>query len=168
MNYMKNFIHFGNVSKTHGVFGNFVINANSFEDPKSFVGSLFIKKNSMFVEFAVEFKGVLNEGNIIVRSENHKTIDGARTLIGTEIFIDRNALPPLEDGEYYPCDILGFSVVDDNANAIGIVCDLVDFGSGANIEVRNDKEKLEYYLLGDDAKIDFENKTISIILPRYV
>lgn len=164
---MKNFIHFGNVSKTHGVFGNIVINANSFEEPKNFVESLFVQKNGMFVEFTVELKGVLNEGNIIVRSENCKTIEEARTLIGTEIFIDRNALPPLEDGEYYPCDIFGFSVVDENGSNVGIVCDVVDFGSGANIEVRNDKEKLEYYLLGDDAKIDFENKTISIILPRY-
>lgn len=165
---MKNFIHFGNVSKTHGVFGNVVINANSFEEPKSFIDRLFIQKNGIFVEFAVELKGVLNEGNIIVRSENHKTIEEAHTLIGAEIFIDRNALPPLAEGEYYPCDIFGFSVVDENANKVGIVCDVVDFGSGVNVEVRNDKEKLEYYLLGDDAKIDFENKTISIILPRYV
>ena len=164
---MKNFIHFGNVSKTHGVFGNIVINANSFEEPKGFVGSLFVQKNGIFMEFAVELKGVLNEGNIIVRSENHKTIEDARTLIGTEIFIDRNALPPLANDEYYPCDILGFSVLDENSNNVGIVCDVVDFGSGANVEVRNDKEKLEYYLLGDDAKIDFENKIISIILPRY-
>lgn len=165
---MKNFIHFGNISKTHGVFGNIVINANSFEAPQSFIGSLFVQKNGMFVEFTVELKGVLNEGNIIVRSENHKTIEEARTLIGTEVFIDRNTLPPLTEGEYYPCDIFGFSVVDERGNNVGIVCDVVDFGSGANIEVRNDKEKLEYYLLGDDAKIDFENKTISIILPRYV
>ena len=165
---MKNFLHFGNVSKTHGVFGNIVINANSFEEPKNFVESLFVQKNGMFVEFTVELKGVLNEGNIIVRSENYKTIEEARTLIGTEIFIDRNALPPLTEGEYYPCDILGFSIVDENGSNVGIVCDVVDFGSGANIEVRNDKEKLEYYLLGDDAKIDFENKIISIILPRYV
>ena len=164
---MKNFIHFGNVSKTHGVFGNIVINANSFEEPKNFVESLFVQKNGMFVEFPLELKGVLNEGNIIVRSENCKTIEEARTLIGTEIFIDRNAFSPLAEGEYYPCDIFGFSIVDENGSNVGIVCDVVDFGSGANIEVRNDKEKLEYYLLGDDAKIDFENKIISIILPRY-
>ena len=165
---MKNFIHFGNVSKIHGVLGNIVINANSFEEPKNFVGSLFIKKNGVFVEFTVELMGVLNEGNIIVRSAEHKTIEDARTLVGSEILIDRNALPPLEDGEYYPCDIIGFDVVDENGHNVGNVGDVVDFGSGANIEVRNDKEKLEYYLLGDDAKINFENKTISIILPQYV
>ncbi len=164
---MKNFIHFGNVSKTHGVFGNVVINANSFAEPKNFVDILFIQKNGIFVEFAIELKGVLNEGNIIVRSENHKTIEEAQTLIGTEVFIDRNTLPPLAEGEYYPCDIFGFVVIDENTNKVGIVCDVVDFGSGANVEVKNDKEKLEYYLLGGNAKIDFEHKTISIILPRY-
>src|SRR5574343_55544 len=115
---MKNFIHFGNISKTHGVFGNIVINANSFEEPKSFIGSLFVQKNGMFVEFTVELKGVLNEGNVIVRSDNHKTVEEARTLIGTEVFIDRNALPPLTEGEYYPCDIFGFSVVDENGSNV--------------------------------------------------
>ncbi len=165
---MKKFIHFGNVSKTHGVLGNFVINANSFENPKHFAGSLFIKTGSDFSHFEVELKGILNEGNIIVRSGGHKTIEEARTLVGREIFIDRNALPPLEEGEYYPCDIFGFTVLDENSNNLGTVLDVVDFGSGANVEVRNDKEKLEYYLIGDYETINFEAKTISIILPQYV
>jgi 16S rRNA processing protein RimM len=165
---MKKFIHFGNVSKIHGVLGNFVINANSFENPKSFVEHLFIKNGNDFTEFSVALKGILNEGNVIVFSEKHKTVEEARTLVGREIFIDRNALPPLENDEYYPCDIFGFTVLDENSQKVGTVVDVVDFGSGANVEVRNDKEKLEYYLIGDNKSINFENETISIILPQYV
>ena len=167
---MKEFIYFGRISKTHGVIGHFVINASTFENAQEYILNLFTNKggDDVFEEFSIELRGVLNDNNLIVKKSQCNTLEAAKALVGTKVFVPRNVLPPLEQGEFYPCDIVSFQVFDENANFAGTVIDVVDFGSGASIEVRNPKEKLEYYLIDVYTKIDFENETVSIILPKYV
>lgn len=48
--------------------------------------------------------------------------DGAEALIGSKIFIERSALPPLEEGEAYLVDLIGAEVVAPD----GVVGEVVD------------------------------------------
>lgn len=59
----------------------------------------------------------------------------AEALRGSLVEVDRTALPPLEDNEYYHADLIGLSCVDDDGKAIGMVVAVENFGAGDLLEV---------------------------------
>lgn len=61
--------------------------------------------------------------------------NAAEALRGTELTISRDALPPLEEGEYYHADLIGRSCVDENGDPAGVVVSVENFGAGDVIEI---------------------------------
>ena len=59
----------------------------------------------------------------------------AEALRGQLVEVDRSALPPLEDGEYYHSDLIGLPCVDDAGQALGTVVSVENFGAGDLLEV---------------------------------
>lgn len=59
----------------------------------------------------------------------------AESLRGTLIEVERDALPPLEEGEYYHSDLVGLPCVDQAGAPLGIVSAVENFGAGDLLEV---------------------------------
>ena len=59
----------------------------------------------------------------------------AEKLTNTRLFIDRTALPPAEDDEYYLADLIGLSAVDPAGQPLGTVSVVHDYGAGASFEI---------------------------------
>ena len=59
----------------------------------------------------------------------------AEALRGSLVEIDRAALPPLEEGEYYHADLIGLPCVDRDGRALGTVAAVENFGAGDLLEV---------------------------------
>ena len=59
----------------------------------------------------------------------------AEALRGTLIEVQRDALPPLEEGEYYHSDLLGLPCVAQDGGVIGTVAAVENFGAGDLLEV---------------------------------
>jgi 16S rRNA processing protein RimM len=59
----------------------------------------------------------------------------AEQLRGSLIEVDRDALPPLEDGEYYHADLIGMPCVDRDGAAVGTVVAVENFGAGDLLEL---------------------------------
>jgi len=59
----------------------------------------------------------------------------AEALRGQLIEVDRAALPPLGDGEYYHADLVGLDCVDAAGTMLGTVAGIENFGAGDLIEV---------------------------------
>jgi len=68
----------------------------------------------------------------------------AEALRGTLVEIDRAALPPLADGEYYHADLIGLPAVDGSGTALGTVVAVENYGAGdlLEIEVEGGKRSL--------------------------
>jgi 16S rRNA processing protein RimM len=68
----------------------------------------------------------------------------AEALRGTLVEVDRAALPPLADGEYYHADLIGLPAVDDSGTALGTVVAVENYGAGdlLEIEVESGKRSL--------------------------
>jgi 16S rRNA processing protein RimM len=49
--------------------------------------------------------------------------------------VTRDALPPLEEGEYYHADLLGLPCVDGEGSALGTIVAVENFGAGDLLEV---------------------------------
>lgn len=59
----------------------------------------------------------------------------AEALRGTELTVPRSALPQLEEGEYYHADLIGLPCVSSEAEALGAIVAVENFGAGDIIEV---------------------------------
>ncbi|QKS00902.1 16S rRNA processing protein RimM [Sphingomonas sp. CL5.1] len=59
----------------------------------------------------------------------------AEALRGTELSVPRSALPPLGEGEYYHCDLIGLAAVSSDGDALGRVVAVENFGAGDVIEI---------------------------------
>jgi 16S rRNA processing protein RimM len=60
---------------------------------------------------------------------------GAEKLTNTRLFVDRSALPPADEEEYYLTDLIGLAVTDKAGAAIGTVAVVHDYGAGASLEI---------------------------------
>ena len=59
----------------------------------------------------------------------------AEKLRGSLIEVERSALPPLEEGEYYHADLVGTACVDRHGAQVGRVAGVENFGAGDLLEV---------------------------------
>ncbi len=74
----------------------------------------------------------------VARFEGIADRTAAEGLRGSLVEIDRAALPPLEDGEYYHADLIGMACVDSEGRSLGTVVAVENFGAGDLLEVERD------------------------------
>jgi 16S rRNA processing protein RimM len=80
--------------------------------------------------------GVRDSGKTaIVRFDGLLDRSAAEALRGSLVEIDRSALPPLEEGEYYHADLIGLPAVDRAGNNIGAVVAVENYGAGDLLEI---------------------------------
>ncbi|HTH27718.1 MAG TPA: ribosome maturation factor RimM [Sphingobium sp.] len=61
--------------------------------------------------------------------------NGADALRGLALTVPRSALPPLEPGEYYHCDLVGLPCQASNGDPCGHVVAVENFGAGDILEI---------------------------------
>ncbi len=71
----------------------------------------------------------------IARFDGIADRSAAEALRGSLVEVDRAALPPLEDGEFYHADVIGLPCVDDAGAAVGMVAAVENFGAGDLLEI---------------------------------
>ncbi|HBK09428.1 MAG TPA: 16S rRNA processing protein RimM [Acetobacteraceae bacterium] len=62
----------------------------------------------------------------------------AEKLTNTRLFIDRSALPPPDEDEYYLTDLIGLTAVNAADKTLGTVSVVHDYGAGASFEIVGD------------------------------
>ena len=73
--------------------------------------------------------------HLVARLKGIATREDAERVNGVELYVPREKLPPVDDGEYYHADLIGLAAVDKNNAAIGRVTAIHNFGAGDIIEI---------------------------------
>ncbi len=92
-------------------------------------------------------EGKLHGKGVIARLENCQTRDQAALLLGSEIAILRDQLPPTKEDEYYWSDLIGLKVINQNGVLFGTVDYLIETGSNDVIVVKGEQERLIPFLI---------------------
>jgi 16S rRNA processing protein RimM len=71
----------------------------------------------------------------VARIEGVADRSGAEALRGSLLEVDRSALPPLEEGEYYHADLIGLACVDSAGAEVGRVAAVENYGAGDLLDV---------------------------------
>lgn len=121
----------GKVVKPHGVRGKIKIEYFG-EDPSQFPPYqwVYIKDNSGQPKPFEILEVTPQLPRLILRLKGIERIEETVALVGKEIFVRREDLPPLEEGEYYWFEILGMTVETETGKRIGVVKEI--FPTGAN------------------------------------
>jgi len=127
----KDLFPIGRVVKTHGVKGKVKVEYFG-EDLHRFslYREIFIEGEKGRPEPYEIVEAIPQPPRLILRLKGIEKIEEAELLIGKEILIKKEALPELEEGEYYWMDILGMEVETEEGKRIGKVKEI--FPTGAN------------------------------------
>ena len=71
----------------------------------------------------------------VARFEGISDRSAAEALRGMLLEVDRSALQPLEEGEYYHADMIGLAAVDGDGNPVGTVVAVENYGAGDLLEI---------------------------------
>lgn len=165
---MEDELRVGIVSSMHGVHGEVKVFPTT-DDAQRFLKlkQIILEKKGKRIELCIEqikfFKQfvILKFGGIHTREE-------AESLRGYDLMIHRKDAVPLEEGEYFICDILGAVVEEETGEKLGILKDILQ--TGANdvyvVEKLDGKELLLPCIPECILEIDTEKKFVKAhVLP---
>jgi 16S rRNA processing protein RimM len=92
------------------------------------------------------------EGEAVIAFEGVNDRSSAEALKGTQLFVDRAALPESDEDEFYHADLIGLEARDSEGRVLGKVAAIHNFGASDVIElVRSD---------GDQVHLAFTRETV--------
>ena len=129
----------GVISASRGLKGE--VRIKSFtEDPNAICdyGPLSDKSGERLFDFDIIG---FARGQLIARIKGIHDRSAADALKGTELYIERSALPKPEADEFYHLDLIGLKVTLKDGDTIGTVKNVEDFGAGTLLEVETALER---------------------------
>jgi 16S rRNA processing protein RimM len=77
----------------------------------------------------------------VARFEGIADRSAAEALRGSLVEVDRSALPPLEEDEYYHADLIGLAALDREGTQLGTIVAVENYGAGDLLEIELDDGK---------------------------
>ncbi|UXP33127.1 ribosome maturation factor RimM [Reichenbachiella agarivorans] len=156
----------GYVIKTHGLKGEIQIFLD-VDDPYDYqdLESVFVKQGNTLVPFFLEYIQV-NPRKSITKFEDVNALEDAEKLVGCELHLPLDNLPPLEDGEYYFHQLVGLMLLDEGKE-IGIVDSVYEIAPQNLISLTHMGHEV-MIPINDEIilSVDFDQKLIHANLPE--
>ena len=136
----------GTIAAPHGVRGLFKVKlfCEQAEDLTAY-GPLCLEDGR---HLSLQLKG-MNKGLAICAATEINDREQAVSLRGSALYLAREKLPELGEGEIYQADLLGMQLCDSAGQVRGTVIGLHDFGAGEIVEIQlagsQKTEMLPYY-----------------------
>jgi 16S rRNA processing protein RimM len=112
----------------------------------------------------LKIQGIRSQGRFLLL-----TFDGisdrnmSETLQGAELTVNREALPPLAEGEFYLGDLIGYLVVSNEENLLGEVQEVWDLPANEVLRVINEDREILIPMVDDIIEsIDHEQQRVTI------
>ena len=118
------------VARPHGVRGEVRVKMyNSDSELLPSLAEVLVRRQDG-VERSIRLESVrgADTGYLLAKLEGVDDRDAAEVFRGAELCVRRDAFPPLEDGEYYACDLVGARLLGPDGE-LGIVEDLATYPS---------------------------------------
>ena len=117
----------GYIVRTHGVKGQ----VTAFFDvdyPEDYeeLESVFLLLNGKLVPFFIDAHDLQPNGRIILKFEDVNSIAEAEKLKNVQLYLPLNALPELEEDQFYFHEVIGYTVVDEQMGELGTIKEIYE------------------------------------------
>jgi 16S rRNA processing protein RimM len=153
-----NEIRLGSINGTHGLKG--WVKVFSYTDPLEAIlnySPWILRKGGAEREIRIK-DGQASGKRLIVQVEGIDTRDQAEDLIGYEVRVNVDAMPDLEEGEFYWFQLEGLSVENSSGETLGKIAQILETGANDVMVVDptddsiDKQQRLIPYLEGDVVK----------------
>ena len=155
----------GEVIKTHGLSGEVSILLDvDFPQEYKNLESVFLEQSGKLVPFFIDTIQI-NGNKGLVKFEELDSINEAREIVKSKLYLPLSALPKLEKGQFYYHELVDCELIEAN-KLIGHVKEVVDL-NGNQLIVAEHKGNEILIPLKDEIihKVDLDNKKVHVKLP---
>ena len=129
---IEKLVKIGKIISSHGVRG--LVKIKSYTETASNIseyGKIYNHSGSI-----IELKIKSSNKDILIGSiDGIDSKEAAEPILKTDLYIDRSALPKLEEDDFYVQDLAGMKITDDENNHIGNILAVQNFGAGDLLEI---------------------------------
>ncbi|MCA9616549.1 MAG: 16S rRNA processing protein RimM [Sandaracinus sp.] len=126
----------GVLTKPHGIRGELRLHAFNLDSPLwDDVDRLVLREPSGLREVEVVSCRVVPSKHVVVRLAGVGTVEAADALRNVEVAVPRDALPALDEDEFYFVDLIGLPVLRDGAE-VGRIENVLEYPSVDCLEIR--------------------------------
>ena len=163
----KGFLLIGKIVGAHGIKGNCKIRSYAESSTAFQSGSKIRLVTPSGQENTYEINWIKPHSKVDLLSlKGVETRNQAETLIGAELFIEKEKLPELDDGSYYWYDLIGMDVFTTDTAYLGRIERIIQTGSNDVYVVKNDTDEILIPALASVViDIDLEHKRMQVELP---
>lgn len=164
---MNEYLAVGKVVNTHGVKGELKVMPIT-SDISRFDYLLFVSVNydGNYKEYRV-LNCRIHKDFVLITLKGVESMDEAEKFKGQELLVHRKHAKPLEDDEYFICDIIGIEVYEDDM-LLGTLTDVLETGSN-DVYIITDKNKKDILLPALKSvveNVDIEGRRMQVRIPE--
>lgn len=162
------FVLLGKVVATHGIRGQLTVVPFSGEfDTILSLKEIALKGPENRTEtFAVE-RATVHRNRVLLTLKGFTNINEVLHLVGRELLVQRDQFPPLDEGEFYWCDLIGLSVTTTDGECLGRIAEIMATGSNDVYVVKGrEKEYLIPALEDIVVDVDLTQGTMTVSPPE--
>lgn len=167
--------HLGHISRKHGYKGEVIAVFDTDQKENYFnLESVLMENHGELVPFFIEEMAMNPKGHFIIRFEDVNSDEEASPLIGRELYLPLEILPPLSGKSFYFHEVMGFTVIDKEAGNIGICEDIIDQSAQPVFLIRKDEKEIlvpavdEFILSIDRDKKEIQLQTPPGLIELYL
>ena len=161
---MQDYLMIGTVLKPQGIRGEVKIK------PYAARVEMFSSWKELYLEDRGAYTPVplkvtrIHEGFVYAFLAGSSSADDAESFRGRDLYIDRAHAAPPENGAVYIADLIGCEAADEDGNPVGVLTDVLQYGSVDTWVFRTETGTLMApALLSVFPEVDPENRRISVV-----
>lgn len=139
------------------------------DDPEIYthLESILVDFTTGLIPFFLESSRLHKSSLLRVKLESVDTEEDAQSLLKKEVYLPLSALPPLEGNRFYYHEIIGFTAIDKQEGAIGVINAINDQSNQVLLEIGNGNTPTLVPLHDDFiVSIDREKREFHLNLPE--
>ena len=158
----------GEIATTHGLDGRLKLNPFNFDTAVLVAGrKVYLDLGAAHAEseLAADAKPIKNQ--LLIKLRGIDRIDDAQPWVGARLSVDESALAPLDAGQYYYYQVIGFEVFHKNGARIGVIASVLSTAGNDILVVKEaEKEILIPAVKEIVDKVDFDSRRVIVDPPE--
>jgi 16S rRNA processing protein RimM len=160
--------YLGKIVSKYSFKGEVLVKLDS-DDPELYesMESVFVSLRDSLVPFFIEQSRLHKSSLLRIKFEDVDSEQEADRIMGSELYLPLEFLPPLEGNKFYFHEVIDFTVIDQNFGKVGIITSINDTTNQALFVI--DHKGTEILIPINDeflTKVDRETKTIEVNTPE--